>query len=67
MCLKESDIKCVKGGIVHEHEGKWWFWNETWSDRHGPFDTRRNARIMLAYYLGMLNRPSTKGQGPDDF
>ena len=54
MSLKEEDITCVQGGIVHEHEGKWWFWNETWSDRLGPFDTRREARVALWDYLQEL-------------
>lgn len=44
------------GGIVHEQNGKWWFWNETWSHKHGPFETKREARLGLARYLGILNQ-----------
>lgn len=35
---------------VHEYEGKWWFWEETWSDRMGPYDSEEQARTELARY-----------------
>lgn len=28
---------------VHRHNGKWWFWDETWADRVGPFETEGDA------------------------
>lgn len=35
---------------VHNQEGHWYFWDETWGDRHGPYDTEREARSQLAKY-----------------
>jgi hypothetical protein len=28
---------------VHEFNGQWWFWDETWSERFGPYDTEEEA------------------------
>lgn len=36
---------------VNQHEdGSWWYWNETWSDEHGPYMREGLARISLAVY-----------------
>jgi len=35
---------------LHLHEGKWWFWDETWADRHGPYLTRTGAKAALEVY-----------------
>lgn len=40
---------------VHEHEGKWWFWDET-SDRQGPFDSKEEAKRGLNKYIKWLKR-----------
>lgn len=40
---------------VHEHEGKFYFWDETWSNRMGPYDSRRQADTMLAQYCDWLH------------
>ncbi len=39
---------------VHHREGKWWFWNETWSEAHGPFDTEAEARAACVEYARNL-------------
>lgn len=31
---------------LHEFEGKWYFWNEVWLDRIGPYDTREDAKKL---------------------
>lgn len=36
---------------IHEHEGKWWFWDETWSDRHGPYDSKERAEVSFKVYV----------------
>ncbi len=41
---------------VHEEEGKWWFYDETWADRLGPFDTEEEARIAISEYADFLDR-----------
>jgi len=28
---------------VHKDSGKWYFWEETWAERQGPFDTEKEA------------------------
>lgn len=35
---------------VHEFDGSWYFWDETWSSRIGPFLTEDRARNMLEEY-----------------
>lgn len=39
---------------LHEESGEWYFWDETWTHRHGPFATRAlacNALDDHAYWL----------------
>lgn len=43
-------------------DGKWYFWNEVWADRHGPFDTeelcREGIRLYCAFFLeGAFHNP----------
>lgn len=35
---------------VHQENGKWYFWIETWADRIGPFDSREEAQSELVRY-----------------
>lgn len=39
---------------VHYKDGLWWFWDETWGGRHGPFLTEDSARAHLADYGAAL-------------
>lgn len=40
---------------VHEGaNGQWYFWDETWANRHGPYPTRREAEDMLHCYCRFL-------------
>ncbi len=39
---------------VHKSNGEWYFWDETWSKRLGPFHTEGKARIGLAKYVRAL-------------
>ena len=48
----------MKNSPVHEHEGQWYFWDETWADRVGPFDTREDASDALADYCEQLDYQS---------
>lgn len=34
---------------------KWYFWDETWADRVGPYDTEEDARIALKEYCKKLD------------
>ncbi len=35
---------------VREYEDGWYFWDETWADKHGPYDTEQQARTALVIY-----------------
>jgi hypothetical protein len=51
---------------VHEHDAKWWFFDETWADEHGPYDTEKQAREELALYSAHLQpKPEAKLIGAD--
>ena len=40
---------------IHEENGLWYFWDETWSDRNGPYPTRRHAEAdLIGYCLNYL-------------
>jgi len=32
----------------------WYFWDETWSNRHGPYETEKEARAILGQYVKQL-------------
>jgi len=40
---------------IHRHKNKWYFWDETWSRRIGPFDSRKDAKKKLRNYGKHLN------------
>jgi len=40
---------------VHEHEGRWYFWDEVWANRHGPFKSEEEAAGQCKRYLDWLN------------
>lgn len=49
---------------VHFHEGAWYFWDETWTVAHGPFDTEELANQACIEYAKWLDMESpTNGQG----
>jgi len=35
---------------VHEHNGKWFFWDETWTECHGPFESEEEANTACERY-----------------
>ena len=35
---------------VHFHEDKWWFWDEVWANRMGPFETEEEVRKEIVRY-----------------
>jgi hypothetical protein len=40
----------VPSDPVHFDNGKWWFWDETWANKMGPFDTETEAREAIQQY-----------------
>lgn len=48
---------------VHFHNGAWYFWDETWTIAHGPFDTEELANQACIEYAKWLDMESpTNGQ-----
>lgn len=43
----------MRDPIHHDDEG-WWFWEETWAHRSGPFTTEQEARQALDEYCEQL-------------
>ncbi len=41
---------------VHKHEGKWWHWDELWTNRLGPHDTAEDAQTAHVDYCIELNK-----------
>lgn len=64
MQKKEQDMRPAAEGAryaspdpadpVHEDAGGWWFWDETWADRHGPYPSEGEARTALKDYARQL-------------
>ena len=38
------------GNPIHQENGQWYFWDETWSDRVGPYETEEKVREALKRY-----------------
>ena len=36
--------------VIHEHNGKWWFWDETWVHQMGPYNSQDEAANALKDY-----------------
>jgi hypothetical protein len=54
--MREFTLKDILGSNspVHEENGKWYFWDEAWADRYGPFDTEKECRDGLEMYCATL-------------
>lgn len=39
---------------LYEKDGKWYFWDETWSNSYGPFDTEDIAKDKLKNYCKLM-------------
>lgn len=35
----------------------WWFWDETWANRIGPYASRKKTETAMRDYLAWLGRP----------
>jgi gamma-glutamylcysteine synthetase len=45
----------TKTPIHKNDDDKWYFWDETWSNEIGPYDTQIEAEINFAKYVAYLN------------
>jgi hypothetical protein len=48
---------------IHEEEGKWYFWDETWADRYGPYTSETECRQELDKYIKWLDGPAVPNPG----
>ena len=46
--------RCRQFNPVHERDGKWYFWDETWAFESVPFDTEALADEALQTYCEKL-------------
>ena len=40
----------IKGEPVHQHDSYWWFWDEEWTKRLGPYPSFEEAEMALSRY-----------------
>jgi len=40
---------------VHERDGLWYFYDETWANELGPYPTEDHARVALREYVRALD------------
>jgi hypothetical protein len=40
---------------VHEKDGQWWFFDETWADEYGPYATEELADEAVKQYAAYLD------------
>ena len=55
--MDSNPVFHAESSFVHEGEkmeSGWYFWNETWSDPHGPFDSEEEAVRVLRNYAAEL-------------
>lgn len=45
---------------VHQDEEGFWFWDETWVDRYGPYETEAVARDRLSEYVCYMSTQRTE-------
>lgn len=46
---------CLEKEIIFQkYDGKWFFWDETYSNQHGPFDSKIDASKALEKYAEQL-------------
>ena len=39
---------------LNKEDNKWWFWDETWSYKHGPYETEEIANRKCQEYADTL-------------
>lgn len=44
-----------KDKAIFKEDGQWFFWDETWSESHGPYETDKEAANALTDYCENLD------------
>lgn len=59
-----EDFPPESGDPIEFDQGKWWFWDECWADRYGPFDSHDAAERELRRYVEINLAPQPKVTDP---
>ena len=54
LIAKAKEYLATVKAIVHQHEGQWYFWEETYSQRIGPYSTEIAANKALDHYCDVV-------------
>ncbi len=49
-CVPSAGGQMHRTNPVHEENGKWYFWIESWHDRFGPYDTKEECEKQFDHY-----------------
>lgn len=63
---KIDKSQCMKQSPTHEENGKWYFWDETWTERQGPYETEEECGQSLSKYCDYLNDMGLNGYVTND-
>ena len=47
---KMDEQEKIKRDPVHQHDEHWWFWDETWANRVGPYPSYKESEMALSRY-----------------
>ena len=50
---------------IHKCENSWYFWDETWAYRHGPYASKKECEIKLSKYAKWLDTGDYVGNWDD--
>lgn len=59
----EDDLLASDEKPIHYDKDGWWFWDEYWCDRYGPYKTKAKVEFKYKEYCKALE----KGFQGDDF
>jgi len=48
--MDNPDPKQCPNAVQQAENGKWWFWDETWCQNYGPYNTEEEAIEALKHY-----------------
>lgn len=54
LIAKAKEYLATVKAIVHQHDGQWYFWEETYSQRIGPYSTEIAANKALDHYCDVV-------------
>jgi len=49
-----SKISFIPSLFIEEEDGKWYFWNEYWSEKYGPYKSKEEVTSECSKYFHYL-------------